>query len=137
MPDIEVRTGQAPPAHTREQFSERFRARFFDPAFRAEDEAIGRLEEIAWEGYCQARKSPLRRKAGPGFADPDYELSAEWYDTRKKLLAAHTVLVIDVRDQPSYEAGHIPSAISIPGDKIAGQVERLKSETRRIVTYCA
>ena len=55
----------------------------------------------------------------------------------KKLLAAHTVLVIDVRDQPSYEAGHIPSAISIPGDKIAAQVERLKSETRRIVTYCA
>ncbi len=88
MPDIEVRKGQAPPAHTREEFRERFRARFFDPAFRAEDEAIARLEEIAWQGYCGARKSPVRRKAGPGFADPDYDLSVEWYDTRNKLIAA-------------------------------------------------
>ena len=61
MPDIEVRKGQAPPAHTREEFRERFRARFFDPAFRGEDEAIGRLEEIAWQGYCGARKSPVTR----------------------------------------------------------------------------
>ena len=88
MSDIDVRKGQAPPAHTREEFRERFRARFFDPAFRAEDEAIGRLEEIAWQGYSGARKSPVRRKAGPGFADPEYELSVEWYDTRNKLLAA-------------------------------------------------
>jgi multimeric flavodoxin WrbA len=88
MPDIEIRKGQAPPAHTREEFRERFRARFFDPAFRAEDEAIGRLEEIAWQGYCQARKSPVTRKAGAGFAEPDQELSVEWYDTRNKLLAA-------------------------------------------------
>lgn len=88
MADIDVRKGQAPPAHTREQFSERFRARFFDPAFRIEDEAIARLEEIAWQGYCGARKSPLRRKAGPEFADPDYELSVEWYETRNRLMAA-------------------------------------------------
>jgi multimeric flavodoxin WrbA len=88
MPDIEIRKGQAPPAHTREEFRERFRARFFDPAFRAEDEAIGRLEEIAWDGYCKARKSPVKRKAGPGFADPGQELSVEWMDARDKLLAA-------------------------------------------------
>jgi multimeric flavodoxin WrbA len=85
---IDVRTGQAPPAHTREEFREKFRARFFDPAFRAEDEAISRLEEIAWQGYCQARKSPLRRKAGPEFADPDYDLSVEWLETRDRLIAA-------------------------------------------------
>jgi multimeric flavodoxin WrbA len=84
----DVRKGQAPPAHTREQFRERFRARFFDPAFRAEDEAIARLEEIAWQAYCGARKAPITRKAGPEFKDPDYELSVEWYETRNKLLAA-------------------------------------------------
>ncbi|HWI83702.1 flavodoxin family protein [Ramlibacter sp.] len=88
MSDIEVRTGQAPPAHTREAFSQRFRARFFDPAFRAEDEAIARLEEIAWQGYCGARKSPVKRQAGAGFADPGFELSVEWLDTRDRLLAA-------------------------------------------------
>jgi multimeric flavodoxin WrbA len=88
MADIDVRKGQAPPAHTREEFRERFRARFFDPAFRSEDEAIGRLEEIAWQGYTQARKAPVTRKAGPEFADPNYDLSVEWYDTRNKLMAA-------------------------------------------------
>lgn len=85
---VDVRTGQAPPAHTREEFGRRFRARFFDPAFRAEDEAIRRLEAIAWEGYCGARKSPVKRKAGPGFKDPDYEMSVEWYHTRNRLIAA-------------------------------------------------
>ena len=84
----DVRKGQAPPAHSREQFRERFRARFFDPAFRPEDEAISRLEEIAWQGYCGARKAPVTRKAGPEFKDPDYDLSVEWYATRNKLLAA-------------------------------------------------
>lgn len=88
MPDIDVRKGQAPAALTRAEFSQRYRARFFDPAFRAEDAAIARLEEIAWQGYCQARKSPIKRKAGPGFADPDYELSVEWLATRDRLLQA-------------------------------------------------
>ena len=50
MADPDVRKGQAPPAHTREAFRARFRARFFDPAFRTEDAAIDRLEEIAWQG---------------------------------------------------------------------------------------
>ena len=88
MADPDVRKGQAPPAHTREAFRARFRARFFDPAFRTEDAAIDRLEEIAWQGYCQARKSPVTRKAGPGFADPDYELSVEWLAARDKLISA-------------------------------------------------
>ena len=85
---VDVRTGQAPPAHSREEFSRRFRARFFDPAFRAEDEAIRRLEAIAWEGYCGARKSPVKRKAGAEFKDPDYDMSVEWYHTRNRLIAA-------------------------------------------------
>lgn len=88
MADIDVRKGQKPPAHTRQEFGERFRARFYDPAFRAEDAAIARLEEIAWQGYDQARKSPVKRKAGPGFADPDFELPVEWLETRDKLIAA-------------------------------------------------
>ena len=84
----DVRKGQWGGLHTREEFRERFRARFFDPAFRAEDEAIARLEEIAWEGYTKGRKAPVTRKAGAEFADPDYDLSVEWYETRNRLLAA-------------------------------------------------
>jgi multimeric flavodoxin WrbA len=88
MTSIDVRTGQAPPALTRDEFRERFRARFYDPAFRPEDAAIDRLEAIAWDGYCQARKAPITRKAGPEFKDPDYDLSVEWYETRNRLIAA-------------------------------------------------
>jgi multimeric flavodoxin WrbA len=83
-----VRKGQAPATHTRSEFHERFMQVFFDPAYRAEDEAIARLEQIAWDAYDEGRKAPVTQKAGPGFADPDYDLSVQWRATRDKLLAA-------------------------------------------------
>jgi multimeric flavodoxin WrbA len=82
------RTGQAPAALTREEFGQRFRQSFYDPAFGKASDAVAQLEAIAWEGYEQDRKAPVTAKAGPGFADPDYELSIEWRATRDKLLAA-------------------------------------------------
>jgi multimeric flavodoxin WrbA len=84
----DVRKGQAPDTLDRERFRERFMRQFYDPAFSVEKEAIGRLEAIAWEGYSHGRKAPLTRKAGPGHADPDYELSVEWTGTRDRLRAA-------------------------------------------------
>ena len=63
----------------RVEFSRRFRESFVDPAFRSEDAAIGRLETIAWDAYCDGRKSPLTRKAGAGYADPDYDLSVDYF----------------------------------------------------------
>ncbi len=82
------RKGQAPPQLSREEFGERFRRNFHDPAFEGEREAIARLEAIAWDGYDKDRKAPLTAKAGPGFADPDYDLSVEWRETRDRLIAA-------------------------------------------------
>lgn len=73
---------------TREEFSKRFRHGFYDPAYRAHDGAIAALEEIAWEAYKEGRKAPVTEKAGPEFADPDYDLSVEWRATRDKLRAA-------------------------------------------------
>lgn len=84
----DIRTGQAPPPLTREQFHERFQVRFYDPAFEGEREAIARLEAIAWEALQDGRKAPITRPAGPGFADPTYELSQQWVDTRARLQAA-------------------------------------------------
>ena len=84
----DVRKGEWEGLHSREEFRERFRARFFDPAYRAEDEAVSRLEAIAWEAYSKGRKAPVTRKAGSEFQDPDYDLSVEWYETRGRLQAA-------------------------------------------------
>ena len=83
-----VRKGQAPAVLSRKVFHERFMQSFMDPAFRPEDEALARLESLAWEAYKEGRKAPVTRKAGPGYADPDYDLSVEWLATKKQIEAA-------------------------------------------------
>jgi len=85
---IEIRKGQTPPPLGRDEFSGRFRAAFIDAAFDGEKEAIARLEEIAWLAYQEGRKAPYTRKAGPGYADPEYMLSVEWLATKERLAAA-------------------------------------------------
>jgi multimeric flavodoxin WrbA len=84
----DVRKGQMPPQLTREEFARRFREGFYDPAFRKAEEAIAALEAIAWDGYVEDRKAPVTAKAGPGFADPDYDLSVQWRETSDRLKAA-------------------------------------------------
>ena len=84
----EIRKGQAPAPAERIVFHQRFMQSFVDPAFRTEDSAISRVEEIAWQAYTEGRKAPITRKAGPGYADPDYDLSVDWIDARQKIDAA-------------------------------------------------
>jgi 3-mercaptopyruvate sulfurtransferase SseA len=55
----------------------------------------------------------------------------------KKLLDAHDVVVVDVRDETSFKNGHIPGALLIPLDQLAAKAPQLKAETKTIVTYCA
>ncbi|MBC5764000.1 flavodoxin family protein [Ramlibacter albus] len=84
----QVRKGQAPDMLERGAFHERFMQQFFDPAYEAEQPALSRLEEIAWQAYREGRKAPRTAKAGPGFADPGYDLSIEWREAHDKLVAA-------------------------------------------------
>lgn len=46
---------RAPTNLTRTDFGVRFRASYVDAAFRSQDRAITRLEEIAWHDYCAGR----------------------------------------------------------------------------------
>ena len=85
---IEIRKGQAPAPLDRAEFSVRFRTNYIDPAFRTEDPSIARLEDIAWAAYTDGRKAPFTQKAGPGYADPDYDLSTEWIATKQRIEAA-------------------------------------------------
>ena len=84
----QVRKGQVPDLMPREEFAARFREQFLDPAFRAHDGALADMEAIAWDAYREGRKAPFTEKAGPGFADPQYDLSVEWRETRDKVRAA-------------------------------------------------
>ena len=81
----EIRKGQAPAVLTRDQFHQRFIESYLDPAFRAEEDAISRVEAIAWQAYEEGRKAPITRKAGAGFADPDYDMSVEWLETKSRI----------------------------------------------------
>jgi hypothetical protein len=55
---VEVRKGQVTEKMSRAAFRERFMARFYDPAFRAEDESLVRLEAIAWDAYPTRENHP-------------------------------------------------------------------------------
>ena len=83
-----VRKGQAGPRLEREEFHRKFIDQFFDPAFDAVAEQLAAVEEVAWQAYHDKRKAPRTVKAGPGFADPDYDLSIEWKEAHERLLAA-------------------------------------------------
>jgi multimeric flavodoxin WrbA len=88
VPIPEIRKGQGPPRLDRDQFSRRFLQRFADPAFAPEAAALARLEQIAWEAYREGRKAPVTRPAGNEFADPRYDLSVDWLETRERLRIA-------------------------------------------------
>jgi multimeric flavodoxin WrbA len=89
MPETpDVRKGQTDVALEFDEFAARFRARFFDPAFDANAAEIETLTRTAWQGYHEYRKSPRTRKAGAGFADPDYELPIEWLAAREQIRQA-------------------------------------------------
>jgi multimeric flavodoxin WrbA len=83
-----IRTGQAPAQLSRIQFHERFSQSFKDPLFAPEEAALARVEDVAWKAYKDSRKAPVTKKAGKGYADPEYDLSVEWAGTRARLKSA-------------------------------------------------
>src|SRR6201747_62222 len=78
----------APVKLARDEFEKRYLGRFIDPVFKSLDRKLDAIVNAAWEAYSNSRKSPLTRKAGPGFADPDYEISVDWLAAREAILAA-------------------------------------------------
>jgi rhodanese-related sulfurtransferase len=46
------------------------------------------------------------------------------------------IIVIDVRDPKSYEECHIPTALSLPSNKISEETTQSFSKDKVIITYC-
>lgn len=84
----EPRKGMPDPQLDEAAFKARFLAQYQDAAFEPLGEELGRVAEAAWQGYCNHRKAPKTRKAGPGFADPDYDLAIDWIAARAAIDAA-------------------------------------------------
>jgi len=85
---VTVRKGQGDVKLTREEFERRLRERFYDPEFQSVEHQIADIVNVAWKAYDQYHKSPRKRKAGPGFANPEVELPIEWLDTRRQIQQA-------------------------------------------------
>src|SRR5258705_10589794 len=72
----------------REAFRARLLERFNDPGFETVSEHLEKVIDIAWDAYMGYRKSPRPRKAGPEFADPEYQLPIEWLETGRRIRQA-------------------------------------------------
>lgn len=76
------RKGMPSPRLDEAEFKRRFLRQFVDPCYQPVRDALSEVADTAWQAYAASRKSPLTRKAGDGFADPDYELSVDWLAAR-------------------------------------------------------
>jgi multimeric flavodoxin WrbA len=83
-----IRKGQGDVKLSREEFERRWRERFYDPAFDAVAPELQKIVDVAWTVYDEYHKSPRKRAAGPGFADPGLELPIEWLDARAAIQVA-------------------------------------------------
>jgi hypothetical protein len=72
------RKGMPSPRLDEPTFKSRFRSAFVDPAFDALSPELDKIAAAAWDAYDNHRKSPRTEKAGPGYADPDYDLATDW-----------------------------------------------------------
>lgn len=82
------RKGMASPRLSEKEFKARYKQQFVDPAFEAVAQSIEQIASIAWHAYADSRKSPITRKAGPAFSDPDYDLSVDWIAAHEAVLQA-------------------------------------------------
>jgi multimeric flavodoxin WrbA len=88
MAEADIRKGMPSVELSREEFEKRYRSRFVDPAFKPLEREIRAIVGAAWDGYTNSRKAPVTRRAGPGFSDPDYEISVDWLAAREAILTA-------------------------------------------------
>ncbi len=78
MAPIDVRKGMPPVKLPREEFEKRYRSRSAEPVLNPLQRELDAIIAGAWDGCSNSRKAPVTRKAGPGFADPDYDHSLDW-----------------------------------------------------------
>jgi len=74
----EPRKGMPDPTLDKSEFKSRFLDQYIDPGFDNLHDELDRIADAAWDAYDNSRKAPRTRKAGPGYADPDYDLAEDW-----------------------------------------------------------
>jgi predicted methyltransferase len=78
--------------------------------------------------------TPAREASEAELKDPSLRIPLE---ALVALASKGTVTIVDVRDEDSFVAGHIPGAISIPLSSVGRSVEQLRALAKPVVTYCS
>jgi multimeric flavodoxin WrbA len=86
---------------SRAEFERRFRQRLYDPEYAAVGPHIDAVVDVAWKAYIDYHKSPRKKRAGAGFAEPGFELPVEWLAARAAVRAA----------ERTHRSRHSPSRI--------------------------
>jgi rhodanese-related sulfurtransferase/predicted transcriptional regulator len=63
------------------------------------------------------------------------EIEAVGRDQLLELVAAGSVVLLDVRPREEYAAGHIPGAVSIPADELESRLDDLPAD-KELIAYC-
>jgi multimeric flavodoxin WrbA len=74
----DVRRSEAVAKIDEAEFQKRFFERFEGSEFDGMQKELQSLCAIAYDNYKKGKKAPNTQKAGPGYADPSYELNAHW-----------------------------------------------------------
>src|SRR5437868_12541700 len=88
MAETTPRKGMPSPRLDESEFRKRFLAQFQDAAYQPLAAELDRIAGVAWDAYEHSRKAPRTRKAGPEFADPNYDLSVDWLRARTAIREA-------------------------------------------------
>jgi multimeric flavodoxin WrbA len=88
MAALEPRKGMPSPRLEEAEFRDRFLSAYLDPAFDKVRGELDRIAAVAWDGYANSRKSPVTQKAGPRYADPNYDLAVDWIEAKARIETA-------------------------------------------------
>lgn len=104
--------------------------------YRLTDERIIILLDLLRQ-VAETNLAEMERLVGQLFADDDAgtELSAVSRSELLEGLKAGDMVLLDVRPEEEFQAGHLPKAINIPVGQLSDMLEKLP-RTKRIVAYC-
>ena len=86
------RKGMPSPRLGEDEFKQRFLDQFQDTAFSSLQAELNKMADAAWDGYSHSRKSPRTRRAGEGYADPDYQLAHAWINAADAVHAPYGLI---------------------------------------------
>lgn len=87
---------------------------------------------------CNGRDHLASKSAKPTGPETTYADGAKrvTIDDLQAMIDSGEAYILDVRDQASYDAGHIPGSRLIPAGEVVNHINELP-RNKTIVTYCA